>query len=172
MQFTASYYLAKALFNIDSEKALNAFGWCALAAVKALRDEGHEKKKSYNDLIVSIVTELSSLKIDGTSEYDVILSNQIRHYMTECLAAEDKLKQYRKEPRECLLAFKLDGANANAQMEATWAFCRKRRERDAAVRRCGEGAVFRCAIQLLRLDEETIPSERCAGQWRERRLRA
>lgn len=46
----ASYYLAKALFNLDSQKALNAFGWCALAAVKGLRDEGYEKKKSYNDL--------------------------------------------------------------------------------------------------------------------------
>lgn len=99
----ASYYLAKALFNLDSQKALNAFGWCALAAVKGLRDEGYEKKKSYNDLIVSIVEELSALKIDGTSEYDAILSNQIRHYKTEYLATEDHLAEAFNEQRAIYL---------------------------------------------------------------------
>lgn len=99
----ASYYLAKALFNLDSQKALNAFGWCALAAVKSLRDEGCEKKKSYNGLIVSIVEELSALKIDGTSEYDAILSSQIRHYKTEYLATEDNLAEAFNEQRAIYL---------------------------------------------------------------------
>lgn len=110
----ASYYLAKMLFNVNPEKTLNVFGWCALSAVKALRAEAFEKKKSYHERIVGIVKELSMLKIDGKSEYDRILIEQIRHYKMEYLATEDHLAEAFNEQRAIYLANPNDVDNLRA----------------------------------------------------------
>lgn len=110
----ASYYLAKMLFNFNPEKGLNVFGWCALSAVKALRAEAFEKRKSYQERIVGIVKELSQLKIEGKSEYDRILIEQIRHYKMEYLATEDHLAEAFNEQRAIHLANPNDMDNLRA----------------------------------------------------------
>lgn len=110
----ASYYLAKMIFNFNPEKGLNVFAWCALSAVKALRAEAFEKRKSYHERIVGIVKELSLLKIDGKSEYDKILIEQIRHYKTEYLATEDHLAEAFNEQRAIYLANPNDVDNLRA----------------------------------------------------------
>ena len=89
----ASYYLAKALYNLDNKKNLNVFAWCALSAVKAFRAEGVANKVDYSQDVTNIVKELVSLNIKPVTQYDQILVDQILHYKTVCLASEDHLAE-------------------------------------------------------------------------------
>ena len=101
-----SYYLAKALYNLNNVLNRNVFAWCALSAVKAFRAEGVSNKVNYNEHVVRIVKELVSLQIEPETQYDKILVEQILHYKTVCLASEDHLaeafetwrRRYREDP--------------------------------------------------------------------------
>src|SRR5574344_582858 len=88
-----SYYLAKVLYNLDNEKNLNVFAWCAISAIKGFQQEAFSNKLDYRSYIEGIVTELCSLNIQPKSEYDQILIAQIRHYKTVVLASEEHLAE-------------------------------------------------------------------------------
>lgn len=95
----ASYYLAKTLYNLNNEKNLNVFAWCAVSAVKGFQQEAFATKLDYRQYIEGIVTELCSLNIQPKTEYDQILVAQIRHYRTVVLATEEHLAEAFEEQR-------------------------------------------------------------------------
>ena len=95
----ASYFLSKVLYNLSEGKSIKVFAWCAVSAVKALKDESFRAKVSYKDVIVSILKELDGLSIEVRTDVDRILVDQIKHYKIVYLATEEHLSAAFEEQR-------------------------------------------------------------------------
>ena len=95
----ASYFLSKVLYNLSAGQRIKVFAWCAVSAVKALKQEAFRAKVSYKDIITSILTELDSLAIEVKTDVDRILVEQINHYKIIYLASEEHLSAAFEEQR-------------------------------------------------------------------------
>ena len=95
----ASYFLSKVLYNLSAGRRVKVFAWCAVSAVKALKEEAFRTKASYKDVIASILKELDSLSIEVNTDVDRILVEQINHYKIIYLASEEHLSAAFEEQR-------------------------------------------------------------------------
>lgn len=95
----ASYFLSKVLYNLSAGQRIKVFAWCAVSAVKALKEEAFRTKVSYKDIITSILKELDGLAIEVKTDVDRILVEQINHYKIIYLASEEHLSAAFEEQR-------------------------------------------------------------------------
>ena len=95
----ASYFLSKVLYNLSAGQRIKVFAWCAVSAVKALKEVAFRTKVSYKDIITSILKELDSLAIEVKTDVDRILVEQINHYKIIYLASEEHLSAAFEEQR-------------------------------------------------------------------------
>lgn len=95
-----SYHFAKSIFNVTQGEQINLFAWCALSAIKVLREEAYTLKKDYTKEIRQVVEEIAGLQIKVVSEADQVLVNQILHYRTKYLASEGHLLEAFEKHRD------------------------------------------------------------------------